>query len=80
MHKTNKFISQIHSSSRIKEKKFDLAIKKDIPFVVYEKQQEEKIVLRKEKSESSFWKVKQSSYQVRKMLDVQKIKSPEEKP
>ena len=37
MQKTNKVISQIHLSSSIKEKKIDNGIKKDIPFVVYEK-------------------------------------------
>lgn len=35
--------------------------------------------MRKEKSESSLWKLKQSTYQVRKMLEIQKLKSPDEK-
>jgi hypothetical protein len=30
--------------------------------------------LRKDKSESALWKIKKSSYQVRKMLEIQKLK------
>jgi hypothetical protein len=51
MQKTNKYISQIHSSSRIKEKKVESTPKKDIPFIVYEKKlEEEKAIGKKEKS------------------------------
>ncbi len=32
--------------------------------------------LRKDKSESAMWKIKKSSYQVRKMLEIQKHKGP----
>jgi hypothetical protein len=32
--------------------------------------------LRKDKSESAMWKIKKSSYQVRKMLEIQKLKGP----
>jgi hypothetical protein len=54
---------------------------KDIPFVSYEQSQEEqlrereRLGLRSEKSESSLWNIKKlSSYQVRKMLETQKMK------
>lgn len=48
---------------------------REIPFIVYEKrQEEERMDLRKEKSESTLWKMKKSTYQVRKMLEVQKVK------
>ena len=33
-------------------------------------------VLRKEESEPTLWKVRQSTYQVRKMLDIQKLNRP----
>ena len=36
-------------------------------------------MIRKEQSESSLWKLKQSSYQVRKMLEIHKLKSPDDK-
>ena len=33
-------------------------------------------VLRKQESEPTLWKVRQSTYQVRKMLDIQKVQRP----
>ena len=52
-----------------------------IPFIQYKKNKEEMEksrmkVLRKEESEPTLWKVRQSTYQVRKMLDIQKVARP----
>jgi hypothetical protein len=74
---TQNYMNQIQNAQpnlirQMTQHKRDESQPKLIPFVEYERQQ-----MRKEKSESSLFKSRVAIGQVRKMLDVQRLSSPE---
>lgn len=74
---TQNYMNQLQNAQpnlirQMTQHKRDESQPKLIPFVEYERQQ-----VRKEKSESSLYKSRVAIGQVRKMLDVQRLTSPE---
>ena len=74
---TQNYLTHLHNNTLPKSNQRINPTPKSIPFIDYEKQQLHKSHIKKQQSEISLTRTKSPGMQVRKMLDIQKLVSPD---